>query len=214
MCGRFVRSSDPEAFARQLGCPVPEAPPPSYNISPSTRLLAFTRTGRQTRAFLPVWGLRPAWFRRPSTGPINARWETAAEKPMFRRAWRQRRCLIAADGYYEWEGKPGRRQPWFIRLGKGTPFFFAGLWEESGERPTACILTTSAAGTLQRIHPRMPVIVPSNQWENWLAGDPGEAGPETPDLARTALEFELWPVSDRVNRPANDDPDLIRPLAA
>jgi putative SOS response-associated peptidase YedK len=168
------------------------------------------------------WGLLPSWVKDPKTFSllINARGETAIEKPAFRAAMRRRRCLIPADGFYEWKAVGGRKQPFFVRLKSGGPLAFAGLWETwSGpngeELETAAIVTTRANRTLAAVHDRMPVIVPPQAFDLWLDGttvDPQTAAaliaPAPEDL------LEAYEVSTAVNRVANDNPKLVEPAAA
>ena len=182
-------------------------------------------TGR-TLAMLR-WGLIPAWAKDHAIGHklINARSETAAQKPSFRSAFRRRRCLIPADGFYEWQGRGKTRQPWLFGLRGGAPFVFAGLWERwtvpegaaltgslaersPGDSVETCtILTTAANDTVAPVHSRMPVILPPHAWDAWLAGEDVPLGPYPAD-AMTA-----WPVSTHVNRPANDDPRCVEPVS-
>lgn len=165
MCGRFVRTTPVERFAELFGADGHPPGPPSHNISPGARLLA-ARAGADGHRELCLlkWGLVPAWSDEPRTAysTINARAETVADKPAYRAAFRQRRCLIAADGFYEWHPQPdGHKQPYFIRLADG-PFAFAGIWEHwerDRQHLESCSIIVTAANTLiQPIHERMPDI--------------------------------------------------------
>jgi putative SOS response-associated peptidase YedK len=168
-----------------------------------------------------VWGLIPSWAKDPAIGSrmINARGETLAEKPSFRSAFRRRRCLIPADGFYEWQQVPGHKTktPMYIRLKSGEPFAFAGLWESwnapDGSNILSCtIITTSPNALMQPIHNRMPVILPASAYAQWL--EPGEQNPA--DLqpllqAYPPEEMTAYPVSTLVNRPENDVAACIQP---
>jgi putative SOS response-associated peptidase YedK len=167
------------------------------------------------------WGLLPSWVKDPKTFTllINARGESAAEKPAFRAAMKLRRCLIPADGFYEWQAVGGRKQPFFVRAKSGAPFAFAGLWEtwtgpNGEELETAAIVTTQANRTLASIHDRMPVVVPPEAFELWL--DCAHVDATTAAvLIQPAPEdlFEAYAVSTAVNRTANDNPKLVERMA-
>ena len=148
---------------------------------------------------------------------INARAETVPEKPSFRRAFRSRRCLILADGFYEWRKTYSGKQPYYMRMKDGSPFAFAGLWEswKNGREIRSCaIITTEANELVGEVHNRMPVILHPEDYELWLDPDFGEKEPLA-DLLRPypANEMEAYPVSRRVNSPSNDDPDCVRPVS-
>lgn len=222
MCGRYTNLTPVRAWADLFGAPVPEwETSPRYNVAPSDAVLA-CRTGPRGDRELAVlrWGLVPAWSRGPSTGPrpINARAETVAEKPMFREALRRRRCLVAADGFYEWKAEGRRKQPWYFRRREARPFAFAGLWElwrgAGGEVLETCaLLVTEANALVAPVHDRMPVILAPERFDRWL--DPDELAPDR--LAEFLRPFppedlEAYPVSPAVNRPGAEGPELIRPL--
>lgn len=195
------------------------------NIAPTQDVAAVRMGAEGARRFVWLrWGLIPAWARDASIGAktINARAETLAEKPAFRAAFRARRCLIAADGFYEWKpgsgGKGGAKQPYRVARADGAPFAFAGLWERWDKNPdgpaleTCSIVTTEANTRLREIHPRMPVILAPSAFAAWL-------DPATPLHAAQALlgpcppnDLVVYPVSRRVNAVANDDLSLIEPL--
>jgi len=223
MCGRYSITQPVEAIQHVFE--VAERPnlPPRYNVAP-TQDVPVVRRGEDgaRRLALLRWGLIPFWAEDAGIGSrmINARAESAAHKNAFRAAFRRRRCLIVADGFYEWkkpDSKGGRKQPYRVTLTDGGPFAFAGLWERwrdpsSGETVESCtILTTDANEALAHIHPRMPVILDPASFETWLdpSTDPRDArallGP-CPDRHVTA-----HPVSTRVNAVANDDPGVIQP---
>lgn len=195
---------------------------PRYNIPPSQAVLAVRRqAGRDGRELVPLrWGLIPSWARDPEIGNrlINARAETAADKPSFRDAFRQRRCLVLADGFFEWKKRQGGKEPYLVRLHDGRPFAFAGLWErwrspENEAVETCTILTTDANELVRPIHDRMPVILEPGAYELWL--DPGVREPEK--LRQVlgpypASKMVAYPVSRRVNDPKQDDPRCLEGL--
>lgn len=194
--------------------------PPRYNIAPSQPIPA-VRTDRQGQRELALfqWGLIPSWSKEPAIGArmINARAETAAEKPAFRAAMRRRRCLIPADGFYEWAQAGASKQPHYIQMKDGQPFAFAGQWElwcgEDGSEIESCaILTTEANPLLKPIHHRMPVILRPEDYGRWM--DPENEKPAAvTDLLRPypPEEMAARPVGRRVNSPRNDDPKCLEP---
>lgn len=223
MCGRFALFTLSENLARQLGVSATSSLAPRYNIAPSQPVTAVrasaTGSGREFASLR--WGLIPSWARDPGIGNrmINARSETVREKPAFRNAFRRRRCLIPASGFYEWQRREGRKQPYFVKMRDGRLFAFAGLWDRwQGPDETAIetctILTTAANAVLAPIHDRMPVIVPDAEYERWL--DP--ALQDTTSLDRLLAPFPpeemgAYPVSARVNAPSNDDAECVAPLS-
>jgi putative SOS response-associated peptidase YedK len=220
MCGRFAITLPPDAMARLFeAVPANDLPPvPNYNVCPTTLVHAVIHDGRRRLVGLR-WGFIPHWYKTPSDGPllINARAETIAEKPAFRAAARERRCLIPADGFYEWtKDAAGARLPWFFRQSDGAPVVFAGVWqdwEREGERLSTCaIVTTEAQGSLTQVHHRVPVILRPEDWALWL----GEAGKGAATLMTPPAEGELtfYRVDPRVNSNRASGPDLIAPLAA
>ena len=215
MCGRYALHSLPEVIALQFGIAAAPQLKARYNIAP-TQIAPVVRLGEgEVREIAELrWGLIPSWSKDPSIGArlINARAETAGEKPAFRNAFRRHRCLVPADGYYEWKIEGGRKQPYLLRPESGGPFAMAGLWEQwrarEGESPgTFAILTTAAAGAAQRIHEHMPVIIAPGDYESWLAGpDPAGLLRANPDPRFAAVR-----VSTRVNSPRFDDALCIEP---
>ena len=222
MCGRFALTDvSAETLTSAFG--VDEVPDlaPRYNIAPTQPVATVIQDAESGRRRLAImrWGLIPSWSKDLTIGSrlINARGETVHEKPSFRVALRKRRCLVVADGFYEWQAQPsGPKQPLFIGLTDGAPFGMAGLYEywtepESGETLTTCaIITTAANEFMAPIHNRMPVILPRDAYDPWLdptLTDPVAAlsmlNPYPPDL------MTAYPVSRRVNSPANDDPSVI-----
>jgi putative SOS response-associated peptidase YedK len=221
MCGRYTVIASPEVIRALFGYQEQPNFPPRYNVAP-TQPIAIVRLVEGKRHFALVrWGLLPSWVKDPKTFTllINARGETAAEKPAFRAAMKRRRCLIPADGFYEWKALGGRKQPYFIRAKSGEPFAFAGLWEtwtgpNGEELETAAIVTTTANRTLAAIHDRMPVIVPPAAFDLWLDSD--TVDPTTASaLIAPAPEnlLEAFPVSTQVNRTANDNPKLVEEVS-
>jgi len=208
MCGRFaVFSSVQDILAYQDFLEAVGDYEPRYNVAPGQNSLVVTSDGDGPRLRNMRWGLAPHWSRDAGMGArlINARGETAHEKPAFRESMRQRRCLVLASGFYEWQ-KPGRA-PWFLRPAGRELFTFAGLWElwQGGEEPlyTFTILTTAPNDFMSRIHDRMPVILPREVESEWLLHGPREL------LVPYAQPMEGWPVSRAVNSPANEGPRLI-----
>lgn len=223
MCGRFALISPDQDLAVQFDLPSVPALAPRYNIAP-TQPVAVVRVaaGAATRELaLLHWGLVPFWAQDPKIGArmINARAETAAEKPSFRAAFRRRRCLVVADGFYEWQKLNGGKQPFFIRLQDGRPFAFAGLWEswrgqDDAVLESCTLLTTEPNDLMRALHNRMPVILPEQDYALWLDPQVQQVERLQPLLQPyPAQEMIAYPVSRRVNSPANDDPLCIEPLA-
>ena len=221
MCGRFAFYSPHEAVIRLFGvAAVPEIEP-RWNIAPTQFIATVREAGGPREVAMLYWGLVPSWAKEKSIGArmINARSETLGEKPSFRNAFRRRRCLILADGYYEWQRAGAVKQPYFIAFADGQPFGMAGLWERwrdpaSGEPlESCCIVTTSPAPTVAHVHDRMPVIVPPDACAEWL--DPKNEA--TDRLARLfepcgRPDLQARPVSRRVNDARNQGAELIVPL--
>ena len=222
MCGRYSLTSPLEAVRALFGFPEQPNLPTRYNIAP-TQDVASVRLGSDgARHFAWLrWGLIPFWARDPAIGNkmINARCESLAEKPAFRAAFKRRRCLIVADGFYEWKKLPDGKQPYRILRKDGQAFGFAGLWESWNPRggevtiESCTIITTTANAVLTPIHHRMPVILDPDDFELWL--DPATPAAELSTLLRPAPESLLTQVavSRRVNNVANDDPSVIEPVA-
>ncbi len=219
MCGRYVITSPPAAIRALFGYPEQPNFPPRYNVAP-TQPIPIVRLDEGRRRFaLMRWGLIPAWVKDPKAFSllINARAESVLDKPAFRNAMRRRRCLIPADGFYEWREAGGRKLAYFVRRRDGAPFAFAGLCEtwtgpNGEELDTAAIVTTNANRTLSVIHDRMPVILPAEAFDLWL--DCGKVDAPTASAllvpARDNL-LEAYQVSPAVNRVANDTAALIAP---
>jgi putative SOS response-associated peptidase YedK len=220
MCGRYVITSSPAAIRALFGYPEQPNFPPRYNVAP-TQPIPIVRLADGKRQFVLMrWGLIPAWVKDPKQFSllINARADSVVDKPAFRAAMRRRRCLIPADGFYEWQDIGGRKQPYFVRLKKSGPFSFAGLWETwtgpNGEEiDTAAIVTTKANRTLSAIHDRMPVILPPQAFDLWLDCAHVDANTAAALLlpARDDV-LEAYAISPAVNRVANDSEALVAPL--
>jgi len=219
MCGRYIITSPPEALRALFAYEEQPNFPPRYNVAPS-QPIAIVRVVDGRRHFALVrWGLLPPWVKDPKTFTllINARGESAIDKPAFRAAMRRRRCLIPADGFYEWQTVGGRKRPFFVRAKFGAPFAFAGLWEtwtgpNGEELETAAIVTTTANRALAPIHGRMPVIVPPEAFDLWLNTADVDARSAMALIAPAPDELlDAYEISTAVNRAANDDPALINP---
>ncbi len=218
VCGRYVLASPGASLAEHFRLAAVPATPPRYNIAPTQPALVvrMARDGGR-EAVLFRWGLVPFWAKAPSVGArlINARAEGLADKPAFRAAFRQRRCLVPADGFFEWRAAAGRRkQPYYVRLASGAPFALAGLWEQwrppaGGDTiATFTIVTTAANAALAAVHDRMPVIVAPGDSAAWLAA------PDPSALLRpwAGAAFSITPIGVRVNDVRNDDPELLQPV--
>ena len=224
MCGRFTqRFSWREVHAFLTLREPPRNLRPRYNVAPSQEVAAVRDGAHGRRLSMLRWGLIPGWAKDARIGYklINARSETANTKPAFRAAFRARRCLIPADGFYEWTSRDSTRQPWLIGLEDGALFAFAGLWERwsvpdghvltgslaayvPGDAIETCtILTTSANEAVAPVHHRMPVILTPDEFDPWLAGE------NVPFDPYPAQAMTLHPVSTRVNAPSNDDPGCM-----
>ena len=223
MCGRFALKTDPTTLAQQFELSQIPAVTARYNIAPTQAILAVRQSEQGRIGDLLEWGLIPAWAKDPriASNLINARSETVAEKPSFRTALRQRRCLIIADGFYEWQASGGKRkQPMFFHMRDGKPFAMAGLWEtwrdpSGSERRTCTILTTSPNELLASVHDRMPVILARDDYARWL--DLGLRHAEAlSDLFAPfpAEAMAAYPVGLGVNRVGNDSPACMEPLPA
>lgn len=223
MCGRFVQFSPSRVYADMFGIleAIPELPP-RYNVAPSQAVLAARVGDRSRRELVPLrWGLVPGWSKGPDPrySMINARAETAHEKPAYRAAFRYRRCLVPTEGFYEWKAEAGAKQPYFIRMRDKAPFALAGLWEhwqdaDGNELESCAVLVTEANEVLRPIHDRMPVILLPGDWAAWL-------DPKHQDVAglRRLLQpcdpapMEAFTVSRRVNNARHEGAELTAPLS-
>jgi putative SOS response-associated peptidase YedK len=222
MCGRYSFTSPLEAVRRLFAVSGGGNLAPRYNIAPTQPAVVVRpspKPDQERELAILTWGLVPSWAKDPSMAAklINARAETVAEKPSFRNAFRRRRCLVPADGFYEWKAAPGGKQPYRIAFEDERPFAFAGLWEhwqgaDGSEIESFAIVTTEANELLRPLHPRMPVILDPEQHAPWL-------DPATEDAALLLGPYagrglRCYPVSRHVNNVRNDDPECIRPLKA
>ena len=203
MCGRFVLISDLSVIAREFGVSNASVSfSPSQSVSPGMHIPAVICSGQENSLVSFVWGLIPFWAKDPSIGAklFNARAETVAEKPSFRNAFRQRRCLIPADGFYEWKKEGNQKIPFSFHLKSGKPFAFAGLYEQwiaPDKKPveTCTIITTQANDIVAPVHDRMPVIVPKAGQELWL-------NPQIKDTARLLDILKPYPAEEMDCKPA------------
>ncbi len=216
MCGRFAFYSPTEAAAALFGVEGSVDVEPRYNIAPTQYVAAVRNDADEQRELVMLrWGLVPFWAKDPSIGNrmINARAETVAEKPSYRNAYKHRRCLVLADGFYEWRRQGDAKTPYFISLASGEPFALAGLWEnwtdkESGESlQTTTLITTDANDIMAPLHHRMPVIFEAATATDWLAGSKDLLD----DVAKITPPLQAWPVDRRVNNARNQGDDLVRP---
>jgi putative SOS response-associated peptidase YedK len=192
--------------------------PPRYNAAPSQELWVIRRnpdTGEASMDLLK-WGLIPYWSKeRPKPPPINAKAETVSKLPMFREAYRKRRCIVPVDGFFEWRAERGSKQPYAIAMKDRSPFGLAGLWENWKDPATGewvrtfCIMTTAANDLVIRIHDRMPAVLRPEDYARWLGGEEPPA-----DLLASfpAEPMTMWPISTRVNSPKNDDAQLLEAI--
>jgi putative SOS response-associated peptidase YedK len=222
MCGRFTLTVDPGQIQETFGVETPQQMQPHYNIAPTQPVAVIPNDGKDRLDFF-IWGLIPSWAKDPSIGNrlINARAETLAEKPAFRAAYRRRRCLVIADGFYEWRKEPGSKSktPVYLQMESKEPFGFAGLWEvwyagDGSEIRSCTIITTNPNELVANIHNRMPVVVAPEDYSLWLS--PEEQNPEVlkPVLRPyPSTEMIAYPVSRLVNSPGNDVPECIEPVA-
>ncbi|HEV7668702.1 MAG TPA: SOS response-associated peptidase [Thermoanaerobaculia bacterium] len=227
MCGRYTLTTPPELIADLFEVDGVPMLPPRWNVAPTQEaaVVRVPKPGEKRRLDLLRWGLVPGWADDPSIGNrlINARAETVAEKPSFKRSLQKQRCLVLADGFYEWRKEGKLKQPIWIHRTDGRPFAFAGLWaswrpkgapREVPPLETFTILTTTPNELMKPIHDRMPVIVAPEDYGLWL--DPAVVEPErVAPLLRPAPEsgFETREVSRGVNSPAHDAPDCIAPIS-
>jgi putative SOS response-associated peptidase YedK len=222
MCGRFALKETPKKLAKHFQLVDEVEFAPSYNIAPSLpvfTITADTEGARHLRAMR--WGLIPSWAKDSTIGNklSNARGETVAEKPSFRSAFKSRRCLIPASGFYEWQTANGVKQPWYVSLKSGEPMAFAGLWEtwhpkDGGVIETCCIITTAGNELMQPIHDRMPVILNSGQWATWLSTNEHRPDNLLPLISPHDSEsMQAWPVTRDLNKVGvRNDAGLTDPL--
>jgi putative SOS response-associated peptidase YedK len=220
MCGRYTLKTPLNVLTERFDIgEAPSSVSASYNIAPTQYVATVLSENGKRKLEMLRWGLIPSWADDPEIGNkmINARAETVAEKPSYRRAFKKSRCLILADGFYEWQKTDSGKQPFHIRMQDGSPFAFAGLWEswDKGDSIRSCtIITTDANDLVGEIHNRMPVILHPEDYEMWLDPDFDEREPLTSLLKSFPVEaMEAYPVSRRVNKPSNNEPGVIEPAA-
>jgi putative SOS response-associated peptidase YedK len=220
MCGRYTLRTPVDSVAEAFEIEeYPSSITPNYNIAPTQEVAAVVEEDEKRKLEMLHWGLIPSWAKDPSIGNkmINARAETIAEKPSFRRAFKVRRCLILADGFYEWKKTDGGKQPYHVKMEDGSLFAFAGLWEtwQNGEEIRSCtIITTDANDLMSDIHHRMPVILHPEDYAMWLDHDFEEKEVLTALLRPYPADvMEAYPVSRRVNKPSNNEPSVLEPAS-
>jgi putative SOS response-associated peptidase YedK len=220
MCGRYTLRTPIDSLVEAFEIEeYPSSITPSYNIAPTQEVAAVVEEDEKRRLEMLRWGLIPSWAKDPAIGNkmINARAETVSEKPSFRKAFKVRRCLILADGFYEWQKTDNGKQPYHIKMQDDSPFAFAGLWEiwQNGEEVRSCaIITTDANDLMAEIHHRMPVILQPEDYKMWLDSDFDEKDPLTSLLKPYPADaMEAYPVSRRVNKPSNNEPRVVEPAA-
>ncbi|NDY43586.1 SOS response-associated peptidase [Dissulfurirhabdus thermomarina] len=209
MCARFTLTTPPPLLARHFGLRETPELSPRYNVAPSQPVPVVCPGPRLVTL---GWGLRPAWAR-GGRRLINARAEGLDRRPAFRAAFRHRRCLVPADGFFEWSGEGAQRRPFLARRPDGGPFAVAGLWEpgKAGEGPACVLVTTAARGVLAGIHHRMPVVIRPEDYAAWL--DPAAPPERLSTLLASPLDtgWEIRPAPRLVNDPSNDVPACIEP---
>jgi putative SOS response-associated peptidase YedK len=224
MCGRFVQYSPLQTIQQILDVgTVSFEVIPNYNVAPTQKIITVIKHNNENKLEKLHWGLVPFWAKDISIGSrmINARAETVSQKPSFRNAFRKRRCLIPADGFYEWKGEKGNKQPYYVSIPSGEPFSFAGLWEtwtdkETGEESvykSCTIITTAASESIREIHHRMPVILDPKFHEKWLNTDIQDPK-ELQVIINDGIihDMKYYPVSKLVNSVKNNDPNCIKPV--
>jgi len=218
VCGRYALSTPSADLKTHFDLDEVVALTPRYNIPPGTDIPVIRQSPEHKRVLhLLRWGLVPHWAGNPDIGKRlnNARAESVAEKPAFRDAFKRRRCLVPADGFYEWKTEGAHKLPYFISHASGQPLALGGVWESwrgpGGEiLRTVCLITTGPNALMAPIHDRMPVIVPQQDWGRWLAGQAADVT----DLIRPSQDsgLQAWPVDRRVSRTSEDEVSLTRPL--
>ncbi|MFO7762569.1 MAG: SOS response-associated peptidase [Wenzhouxiangellaceae bacterium] len=217
MCGRYALFTDPGKISDKLGLPSPPSGwQPGYNIAPGTGILGVRYSESDGRAIFDRlwWGYRPHWADQSAPEPINARAEKLESSRYFRGAFHSHRCLVPADGWYEWQATDKGKQPWFFAREDREPVFMAGIWiTNPDDRPSCAIITEPARGEAGDIHSRMPLVLDDGCLQKWL--DPQLQDRETLRQSMGRLDPDLltcWPVSTEVNRTDNDSADLVEPV--
>ena len=226
MCGRFTLRSPMSVLVKQFGLSSEIELPARFNVAPTQQVAALRHpeamdheTAQGYGFTLLRWGLIPFWSKEVSSSKplINARSETVAEKPSFRTSFKRKRCLILADGYYEWKAKGGEKQPFYISRKDQLPFVMAGLWDryDRGETPieSCTILTTDANQATKPVHHRMPVMLAARDFKTWLNPESASEALQELLIPDPSDSLQLTPVSRHVNSPRNDDPSCIEPIS-
>ncbi|MBT3327123.1 MAG: SOS response-associated peptidase [Gemmatimonadales bacterium] len=217
MCGRFTLAADEQQLVEAFDIPTLTFDfQPSYNVAPGQSTVVVAADGAGRRAGQLKWGFVPGWLDQPGSGFINARSESVADKPSFREAFARRRCLVPADGFYEWRRDGDAKVPHWFHPSSASPVAFGGIWE-SWSRPdqepkhTFAILTTAANEDVRGVHDRMPLVISPRAFSVWL--DRNAQAAEVQSLLRSAPDgtFDVHPVTDRVNRPSENDVGLTEP---
>ncbi len=215
MCGRMAITLPHDAMAQMFSAAADNDLPAveNYNVCPTQTISVAVSEGDNRRLRPMRWGFVPQWYKSPTDGPllINARSETIHEKPAFREACRKRRCLIAADGFYEWKRVEGETpEPYFVTRADGAPMVFAGVWQGWGDLNTCAIVTCDANADMAPVHHRLPVVLETDQYAKWL----GEEGHGAATLMKAAAPgaLRLRRVSTKVNSNRASGPELIEPL--
>jgi putative SOS response-associated peptidase YedK len=216
MCGRFTQLCERERLQLKFDAEIPESYQPSFNLAPTQSVLAVAERNYIRRATLLRWGLIPPWAEDTTSGHINARSEEIQETRSFRDAFRSRRCLIPADGWYEWQAQGKEKVPYYIHLADDEPFAFAGIYEtneKTGKPIASCaMLTTSASEATRAIHHRMPVILERATYDLWLDAEAQPADLQSLLRPDEGADLVFHQVSKSVGSPRNDDPSLIAPI--
>ena len=222
MCGRFTLRTPSNLLVEHFLLGAEATLRPRYNIAPTQPVAVVRRRDPDGTRELSLlrWGLIPSWSRGPDSryAMINARWETVESKPAYRLPFRQRRCIVPADGFYEWKPVGRVKQPYCITRDDGSPLALAGLWDvwkgPDGDAVESCtIIVTPAEGKVRRVHDRMPLMLSREAWNAWLDPALRDADAVVPLMElRDRNELAVYPVSTRVNRPVNDGPELMTPL--
>lgn len=215
MCGRYTDTKRDKQFLVRMGIEQAEIDfVPRYNLSPTQQASIVLAGDAGVELHRARWGLIPFWAKDEKIGNslINARGETVASKPAFRSSFKKRRCLVLADGFYEWQKTPGGKQPMYIRMTEGKPFAFAGLWDRWNEIETFSIITVEPNELCAKVHDRMPLILMEEDFPKWL--DSRTPIEEVGSLLKpySAAEMEFFPVSKVVNTPRIDSSDCVKPI--
>jgi len=220
MCGRYTLRTPVDSLVEAFEIDeYPASIIPNYNTAPTQEVAAVVEEDEKRKLEVLRWGLIPSWAKDAAIGNkmINARAETVSEKPSFRSAFKKRRCLILADGFYEWQKTDNGKQPFYIKMEDDSPFAFAGLWEiwkDEEEIRSCTIITTEANNLMDEIHHRMPVILHPEDYGMWLDPDFDEKEPLTSLLKPYPSDtMEAYTVSRRVNKPSNNEPSVVEPAA-